>query len=219
MEDKILIKSEQKGKIFLRNASLICWAIAIVVSLLLTIGKKVTYSRYSYYSGKTITYTYKIRGWNKIFDFGENFGYFLLFLIGSACLLLGIIFGIIYLINRKCELCITEQNVKGKTLFGKEVVLPIYMVSAYSTRKFMSTIAVATSSGLTKFTLIKNYIEIGEILAKKINERQVNTQTEAKPNTSTSNNMDDLLKLKSLLDSGIITQEEFDAKKKQLLGL
>ena len=31
--------------------------------------------------------------------------------------------------------------------------------------------------------------------------------------------MDDLLKLKSLLDSGIITQEEFDAKKKSLLGL
>ena len=30
---------------------------------------------------------------------------------------------------------------------------------------------------------------------------------------------DDLKKLKELLDSGILTQEEFDAKKKQLLGL
>ena len=30
---------------------------------------------------------------------------------------------------------------------------------------------------------------------------------------------DDLLKLKELLDAGILTQEEFDAKKKQLLGL
>ena len=30
---------------------------------------------------------------------------------------------------------------------------------------------------------------------------------------------DELLKYKQLLDSGVITQEEFDAKKKQLLGL
>ena len=30
---------------------------------------------------------------------------------------------------------------------------------------------------------------------------------------------DELKKFKELLDSGIITQEEFDAKKKQLLGL
>ena len=31
--------------------------------------------------------------------------------------------------------------------------------------------------------------------------------------------MDELKKLKELLDLGIVTQEEFDAKKKQLLGL
>lgn len=31
--------------------------------------------------------------------------------------------------------------------------------------------------------------------------------------------MDELKKLKELLDMGIVTQEEFDAKKKQLLGL
>ena len=30
---------------------------------------------------------------------------------------------------------------------------------------------------------------------------------------------DEILKLKSLLDAGILTQDEFDAKKKQLLGL
>ena len=31
--------------------------------------------------------------------------------------------------------------------------------------------------------------------------------------------VDEILKFKQLLDAGIITQEEFDAKKKQLLGL
>ena len=36
---------------------------------------------------------------------------------------------------------------------------------------------------------------------------------------SVSEAADDLMKLKELLDAGILTQEEFDAKKKQLLGL
>ena len=39
----------------------------------------------------------------------------------------------------------------------------------------------------------------------------------------TSNNTDDLIKqlreLKNLVDEGILTEEEFNAKKKQLLGL
>jgi hypothetical protein len=34
-----------------------------------------------------------------------------------------------------------------------------------------------------------------------------------------SNNLDDLKKLKSLYDDGILTKEEYDAKKKQILGL
>ena len=130
-----------------------------------------------------------------------------------------IILTIIYLISRKCELCITENSVKGKTLFGKEVVLPLYMVSAYSTRKFLSTVAVATSSGITKFALIGNYYEIGKVLSQKINERQEATATPKSTPAPQSNSMDDLKKLKDLLDAGIITQEEFDAKKKQLLGL
>lgn len=36
---------------------------------------------------------------------------------------------------------------------------------------------------------------------------------------TTISNADEILKYKNLLDSGVITQEEFDAKKKQLLGL
>jgi hypothetical protein len=72
---------------------------------------------------------------------------------------------------------------------------------------------------LTKFALIGNYAEIGNVLSKMINDRQDNTiKTGIKTEVSNSN-MDDLVKLKTLLDQGIITQEEFDAKKKQLLGL
>jgi hypothetical protein len=80
-------------------------------------------------------------------------------------------------------------------------------------------VAVATASGLTKFSLIENYEEIGNVLSQLINQRQRNTQATTAPSFSKSDPIEDLIKLKSLLDSGIITQEEFDAKKKQLLGL
>ena len=141
--------------------------------------------------------------------------------LGSSFLLLGILIMIFFAIYSKCELQITENNVRGKTIFGKEVTLPLSMVSSYSTSKFLSVIAVATSSGVTKFSFIDNYREIGDILSKKINERQDNIVIPQIINMPVpqNNSIDDLKKLKDLLDAGIITQEEFDAKKKQLLGL
>lgn len=38
-------------------------------------------------------------------------------------------------------------------------------------------------------------------------------------NSTTASNVDEIRKYKELLDDGVITQDEFDAKKKQLLGL
>ena len=44
--------------------------------------------------------------------------------------------------------------------------------------------------------------------------------TNAQPTVvAAASNADELKKYKDLLDSGVITQEEFDEKKKQLLGL
>ena len=136
---------------------------------------------------------------------------------------LGTILLIIFLGLRKCNLIITDKNVRGNGFFGKKVVLPIYMISSYSTSSILAIVKIASSSGITKFAFIKNYIEIGNVLSQIINDRQENTITTntspAKNEAPTSSNIDDLVKLKSLLDQGIITQEEFDAKKKEILGL
>lgn len=43
--------------------------------------------------------------------------------------------------------------------------------------------------------------------------------TESKAQTALQSNADELRKFKDLLNNGVITQEEFDAKKKQLLGI
>ena len=152
-------------------------------------------------------------------EYGSYYTHISSFIMTCVAYVLGVITLIVFLVHRKCEMTVTEKNVRGRALFGKEVVLPIYMISAYSTRSFMSTIAVATASGVTKFALIGNYVEIGNVLSKMINDRQDNTvKAETKVETSNTN-MDDLVKLKNLLDQGIITEEEFQAKKKQLLDL
>lgn len=57
--------------------------------------------------------------------------------------------------------------------------------------------------------------EIQSYLNQRIREFKTGTIS----SSSTSSNADELRKYKSLLDDGIITQVEFDAKKKELLGL
>lgn len=121
----------------------------------------------------------------------------------------------------KTEINITDKRVYGKTIFGKRVDLPLDSISAVSTG-VLKGISVATSSGKIHFIGISNYKEIHEEISKLLIERQ----EKEKPIATTSikqeipqSNADELMKYKNLLDNGVITQEEFDAKKKQLLGL
>lgn len=55
-----------------------------------------------------------------------------------------------------------------------------------------------------------------QLICNSEKEQQVQEQSY---NIAAASSADEILKYKNLLDSGIITQEEFDTKKKQLLGL
>ena len=55
--------------------------------------------------------------------------------------------------------------------------------------------------------------------AKEAATSQTDPKTDTQALATGKNNLEELKQLKELLDMGIITQEEFDAKKKQLLGL
>lgn len=118
----------------------------------------------------------------------------------------------------KCELSITDRRVVGKASFGKVVDLPLNQISAVALGMF-SRITVATSSGKVHFWFIQNRSEVHSVLTNIIGKVQVESAY-PKNNTSVSlSNADELKKFKELLDNGIITQDEFDEKKKQLLDL
>ncbi len=128
--------------------------------------------------------------------------------------------GLIYFWLHSYELTVTDKRVFGKVVFGRRVDLPIDSVSATATSSLLKGISISTSSGRISFLYIKNADEIYTVLNNLLIERQqqkVNTIT-----TETVYNTDEteqLKKYKELLDSGIITQEEFNEKKKQLLGI
>ena len=72
-------------------------------------------------------------------------------------------------------------------------------------------------SGMFSYKNANDYAqEIFSILYKAFNEYKEKGETS---DSASNSSADEIAKFKKLLDDGTITQEEFDAKKKQLLGL
>jgi len=117
----------------------------------------------------------------------------------------------------RCALTITTRRVSGKASFGKAVDLPLNQISAVGLGS-LRKITVATSSGKLHFWFVKNRTEVHAALTDIIGKVQVEAAY-AQNNSQANSNADEIKKYKELLDAGIITQEEFDAKKKQLLDL
>ena len=115
------------------------------------------------------------------------------------------------------QITITNKRVYGKTYFGRSVDLPMDSISAVGS-SWLKGIAVSTSSGKVSFLFIEHSKEIHDLLRQLLIDRQ--DQKNRSQNAGTFvNNADELKKYKELLDDGVITQEEFETKKKQLLNM
>ena len=146
-------------------------------------------------------------------DRGEEF-----IMLLPAILYGGILAGIIYWWLGCYQLVVTDKRIYGKVAFGKTVDLPVDSVTSVTGGN--GAISISTASGQLRFCTIKNCDEMHKAITKLLVERQ------SKPAATTTirqeipqSNADELRKYKELLDTGVITQEEFDAKKKNLLGL
>ncbi len=117
------------------------------------------------------------------------------------------------------SLVITDKRVYGRIAFGRQVDLPLDKVSSVWTQWWMKGIAIGTSSGNIKFLFVDNQGEIYQVLSNLLIQRQAEEKQSHTVVNAAPSNADELKKYKELLDAGVITQEEYDAKKKQLLGL
>lgn len=133
-------------------------------------------------------------------------------------IVLGLYFGVNKYLS-KTSIVVTADMVKGVTGLGKQVELPIDSISTVVTSKMFKAVRCATSSGLISFAFLSNYVEVKDEISKLVLNRIKQDDAKSINSIPETNNTDDLAKLKKLLDDGIITQEDFDAKKKQILGL
>lgn len=116
-----------------------------------------------------------------------------------------------------CSITVTDKRVYGTGAFRKRVDLPIDKISSVGSGLF-SSIAVATSSGRINFWFVANKDEVFKAITDCLLQRQQPVPVPAAPAEAPSRAAE-LKEFKELLDAGVITQEEFDAKKKQILGL
>lgn len=242
MVEKVLIKSEQYN---VKKLCKILAIIGIVISILMPI---VTFSQglsiyddvyadfeethylhqehgcdYDWYyvdDGEKCWECQEYEGGKFAYAAGRTFYAFKIFTYLIPVMGLSLIGGLIYLWLRSYELTITDKRIYGKVAWGKRVDLPVDSVSATATISLFKGVSISTSSGKISFLAIKNAAEIYNVVSGLLIERQ---QEKSKPapvvEAPKSDEADQIKKYKELLDSGVITQEEFDAKKKQLLGL
>ncbi len=136
-----------------------------------------------------------------------------------ALMFVFLIWGLLfYFMYCKMNIVVTNRRVYGTSTFGKRVDLPLDSISAVG-KSWLWGIDAGSSSGRIHFKFIQNRDEIHKEISKLLLERQEKKAVTATRQEMPLSNADELKKYKDLLDSGIITQEEFDAKKKQLLGL
>ena len=142
-----------------------------------------------------------------------------------------VIFLIRMFIAKRCKLELTEGQIEGqlKTTFGKKKLqIPIdHLDNVMTSSGFWDkirggeTLLISSNSGLIKFHYVRNADEFAQAAMKRIDEvKKSATVPQAAPvqNASGGNALEKMNSLKQMLDSGLITQEEFDQKKRDILS-
>ncbi len=203
MEEKTIIKGE------LKDSKLFCMLLPII-GLIGTI---------IYNFSVSISFANQWNDYKLGFLLGFGFWNDANYALYPAIIVLAIIGFIIYKRWSKVQITVTDKRVFGLNAAGKRVDLPLDSITAVGTSIF-SGLAVTTASGAIKFAMLKNRDELHEAISKLLVDRQSKpTATSTIKQEILQSNADELKKYKDLLDNGAISQEEFDAKKKQLLGL
>lgn len=210
MEEKILIKSTKSSF----RTLLVIWPVitAIIVFILhMSIYKPAYDAKYElWYDGDA----------EEAAEYARELCGYILWLTDVIPIATSLLcYGIFFLVNFFMEMVVTDKRVYEKTYFGRRVDLPVDSISSVGSAWFKG-ISVATSSGRLTFTFIKNAREIHETIRELLIIRQEEKkQKDSMLETTPQSSADAIKEYKALFDEGIITQEEFEAKKKQILGM
>ena len=121
---------------------------------------------------------------------------------------------IIKISTEKCEIAVTDEAIIGKRPHGKEVQIPLNKITAISRNSF-NGISITSIGSVNNFYCFENREEVINTISCLLTKLQQDNAQLAQSGSATNR----LERLKSLLDAGVLTQDEFDTKKRQILGL
>lgn len=220
MDEKMIIKGiPQRNKI-----AIIIVIVGIVIALVSFIVACYTFDNgrgeyyYPYYAEYRIIYDYNFMDFyiSEFFS-GCIYGYILI--LGLVVTIVGIL---IEVNTEKCEIVVTNEAISGKLPHGKRVSIPLNQIIAVNPGSFKG-ISISSIGSVSKFHCFENRDEVIKAIAYLLANQQQATVHTTQPmvsvTTEANGEVEQLKGLKELLDAGILTQEEFDEKKKQILGL
>jgi hypothetical protein len=149
----------------------------------------------------------------EFFNFECYYGYMIM--LGVVALIVGII---MKTSTEKCEITVTNEAISGKLPHGKEVHIPLNQITAINRSSF-NGVSITSIGNASNFHCIENREEVMKAISYLLANPQQNSAQPTQSASATGTEAEQLKRLKDLLDSGVLTQEEFDAKKKQILGL
>lgn len=111
---------------------------------------------------------------------------------------------------KKCEITVTDEEIYGKVANGKKVSIPLNQIIAVKPC-ILKGISIKSICNTSNFYCIQNRDEVLKTITYLLeNSAQISRE-------KAIGGVEQLKSLKSLLDANIITQEEFEMKKKEII--
>lgn len=118
--------------------------------------------------------------------------------------------GVTVLTNKRIFFC---SSILGN-VNSKQIKIQDIQSADYSSLMGLATVRI---KGITEMIIIEATKKTAEELIKKINQIQLENNSQTTQTISNISTADEILKFKQLLDEGIITKDEFEKKKQELL--
>ena len=139
------------------------------------------------------------------------------YIISIGLIIVTLLFSVWVLVVSKKSIIVDTDRIictKGKKIVKEFMIKDVKSAEVVA----LKGLCIRGNSIKYKIILLKNVNELREEIMKKISDfsAQISNENQSKIMPSTA---DELKKYKELLDMGAITQEEFELKKKEVLGI
>lgn len=116
------------------------------------------------------------------------------------------------------EIRVTDKAVYWTNVkTGKQKILPFDQISTAVTEN--GNIAISSSSGTIRVVRCPDAVEVHSVISEQLSIIQTKQVVITKQPPQNTSEVEKIREYKKLLDDGIISEEEFEAKKRQLLDL